>query len=462
MVAQAPGPVATPVPTARLLPSGTPTPSCWLDASNAASLFRDVAGTTPAVANVLVRLWKDRSGNNRHCTFGAGAAGATWATGGAYAINQLPVLLVPATGPGSFATSPVSAITASSGYTIMAVWRIPVSGGGGHPLGCSATTKLGPTGWLESIETGTVDRTMPNPAIAAGDIVAAEWTRTGTAVSFRLASATGAWEWAGTVSPSELGWVATSPAVGRGGALHLAELLVWPVGLTGTQAAAVKTYLAARWGVAPPLAGAVATPAVLPSLPVASSNFFQLEVTATQYKDTANAGTTFTARGGTSIIADASNPGKYLAVFSGTTPGGLTTSTGLVLPGDFTVQVIFQLTTPVITYQSILHIIGDLMFHMGSGQTLYFRIDTEVTYLNMGYIAANAWHRLTAQRIGSTIRVYLNGTLKLTYTSTKTVNAGGVGMRVGWGSQNVVEFPFRGQLRSLQIFKGTAPADLVL
>ena len=183
----------------------------------------------------------------------------------AYSVNQLPVVLVGTSGPGTFTTSPLAGVTVASGYTVMAVWRVPSSSQGGHPLGCSATAKFAPSGWSEAIETSSLDRTMPTPNyVTPGEVVAAEWTRSGSGAAVRLQGGGAPREWAGTVSPVTT-WTA-SPAVGRGGALHLAELLVWTSTLTVAQAAAVKGYLTARWGVAPPVVGVVSVPSALPSL----------------------------------------------------------------------------------------------------------------------------------------------------------------------------------------------------
>ena len=136
------------------LPSGLPVPGgCWLDATQPQTLCSDAAGTlsTSPGGGGVVRLWRDRSGQNRHLTLDA-ASGATWETAGtAGAVNGLPVVSL-ASGPGLFPSTPLGADCVSSGFTAVAVWRVQLATGA-HPLGASSAAFNG-TAWHESLAPG--------------------------------------------------------------------------------------------------------------------------------------------------------------------------------------------------------------------------------------------------------------------------------------------------------------------
>ena len=190
------------------LPAGVPTPSCWLDARDAGSLFRDSAGTEPAVPNGRVRRWSDRSGRRCHCTLPSATV-----LGGAMD-RVAGVSLVRLTTAGTLAAVPFGA----GGFTVVAVWRLR-SGDGGHPLGMTVAV-LGRTQWCESLGVD-VARTVEEPLgalFADGEVCMGLWMRTAAGVvTWRmgaLAGATGGGVWTGSLSPENLG---REPPGGGGG-----------------------------------------------------------------------------------------------------------------------------------------------------------------------------------------------------------------------------------------------------
>jgi hypothetical protein len=237
------------------LPSALPTPYCWLNATAQSSLFSDASGETPVVPGGGLRVWKDYSGNGRHATFAAGAA--TWPH--ALSVSGSPVVAV--TGGGAFASSPLAAVTTTSGYTFVCVWRATAAGG--HPFRVASRAAFTADEWVECVDTGT-SRAMPSPAscgVLAGDAVVVLWHRSGDAVSFMLAGSRGAkYVWSGNTSATA-GWLAAKagyPCISAAGKdVHLGELAVWNGGLTGPGLAALSGYLTTKWGVGLPLDGTV-------------------------------------------------------------------------------------------------------------------------------------------------------------------------------------------------------------
>ena len=139
-----------PVYSGGSLPSSLAKPSCWLDATYMKSLCTDTEGLMPATGGYQrIRLWKDRSGNNKHVIF---SSAAVIADGAIHAINGKPVMIVADTGCGVFSQSPIASISSTTGYTIAAVWRL--TSGGGHPLSVDTTAKITSSGWTEVIDAG--------------------------------------------------------------------------------------------------------------------------------------------------------------------------------------------------------------------------------------------------------------------------------------------------------------------
>ena len=137
------------------LPSKVPKPACWLDGSDASTVFNDSQGNTSAVSGQNVCVWKDRSGNGRHATFSEGAA--SWSANPADWVNGQRVVDI--AGRGFFAHSPLADIDVNVGYTIVAVWR--VTNAGGHPFSVRELASFkAASGWQETIDSVS-HRVMP-------------------------------------------------------------------------------------------------------------------------------------------------------------------------------------------------------------------------------------------------------------------------------------------------------------
>ena len=239
------------------LPSAVPSPYCWLDAANQGGVYADAAGQVQAQPAASVMRLADRGTGGCHCTWN-NSSSAVWQTG--TGINGLPVVVTYA--PGTFVTSPLSGVTASTGYTIIAVWRLASTNGGGHPLAVGSGAAFSADAWTEGIGTDTT-RTMSAPSIygvGAGTVVATCWHGgAGTGVLTWALCAGGDPSGSGyrltrTDSPVATQWISTVPTVGTAGkGLHLAELLVWPLALSSEQLSAVQGYLSSRWAVAFPV-----------------------------------------------------------------------------------------------------------------------------------------------------------------------------------------------------------------
>lgn len=257
------------------LPATVPTPTgCWLDASYVDSIRSDESGVTAAVPNGRVRLWMDRSGCGRHCTFPL-ASQAVWTTKPVdLSSTGLPLVVIGA-GPGTFAATPLAAA-----FTVVAVWRLNAATGviGGHPCGIGSAAKFGSTLWKETLGVDAA-RNMPLPTdptgdmrYVTGDMVLALWERTadGT-VTWRLRSLlgsgnSGAVQWSTTSAAADVDWLTETVQVNASGCyLALCELLVWRSALTPSSQAALQSYLQAKWGLILGTSAVLSRPFPLPA-----------------------------------------------------------------------------------------------------------------------------------------------------------------------------------------------------
>ena len=158
--------------SARSLPSELPPPRCWLDAADATSVFADTAGTVYAQPNGRVGLWRDRSGNARHCTFDSAAAAAEWRASSpdmvAYGPAYLPVVRAGGGGPGLFpaGNGPLEdSASATVGFTVVAVWKMlpDARGGGGHPLAVGGVSRFSAGLWNEGLGISEATAVTPTP-----------------------------------------------------------------------------------------------------------------------------------------------------------------------------------------------------------------------------------------------------------------------------------------------------------
>ena len=250
---------ATPLPSAVSPPS-----SCWFDAQARGTLFRDDAGTLPAVPGGAVRRWQSRVG-----TLSVAAPAGVLLAGGMEAVSGHPVVGLPGGG------GPPVVLGATTGFTVVALWRLRPNGA--HPLGAGCA-RLAPDAWVETLGVD-VERALPTPAAlgaAAGDVLLGLWMRTPTGtVLWRLGglgdTTGGGYGWTAGRAAEGLVWPGRWCAVAAGGPpLELAELMVWDAPLADGARRALQAHLAAKWGL-PALAAALTAPALVAAVPAAAA-----------------------------------------------------------------------------------------------------------------------------------------------------------------------------------------------
>lgn len=263
---------ALPLPLTPSLPSELASPVCWLSGADQSTVFQDVGGATRVAPFGAVRRWADKSGGGCHLLFPENAA--TWPFSGGH-------LSVVATGPGSFASSPLASI--STAYTVVAVWRVTASGG--HPFRTTVRSSFALTVWIEGFETdGNLQYSLPSPSslsVSVGNrrapargppaighggrpvdahgnggdrqvprplrrtavVVGQRGDRPGLAVSSQLP---------GGERGREERSIARGARSTRPRLPQPAELMVWNQALSSAEQSALSTYLSALWGVGLP------------------------------------------------------------------------------------------------------------------------------------------------------------------------------------------------------------------
>ena len=271
------------------LPAAVPQPYCWLDATNQGGLYADAAGQVPAEPGQSLRMLADKGSGGCHYTWPTSGV-AIWMTDVSSAVNGLPVVAV--FGPGSFVKSPLVGITAASGHTIVALWRLVGSNGGGHPLAVGSNATFSAAAWTEGIASDTA-RTMPSPSvygITNAAVVAACWHGDGTngTLTWMLRAgdeSTPGYSLSRTESTSGNLWTTVMPTIGTTNkGLQLAELLVWRSALSAAERGSLQGYLSGRWGVSFPVTNAIVSsiPAMVNAVPDATLLFAFDATTATQ------------------------------------------------------------------------------------------------------------------------------------------------------------------------------------
>lgn len=240
------------------LPLMVPRPTgCWLDASDVDSIRSDEFGVANAVPNGRVRVWRDRSGSGRHCSFPL-ASQAMWTTRATDLTSTgLPLVLIGA-GPGTFIETPLA-----STFTVVAVWRLNAQPGvvGGHPCGAGTGASFSSTMWKETLgmDASRVMTTPTDPTgelkYMHGDMVLAMWERneTGT-VTWRVRGLlgtgnSGAVQWSTSAAAGESAWLMRPVQVNATGTyLALCELIVWRTVLSDMVRGVLQAHLQAKWG----------------------------------------------------------------------------------------------------------------------------------------------------------------------------------------------------------------------
>ena len=263
---------STPLPIpAESLPIGiTSPPVCWFDASDVNTVFANTTGTQRASGFQTVRLLRDRGTLGCHCSFPAG--GAIWADGPTYRIQGRPTVRTSAAG--TFARSPLEGLTNTSGYTIVALWRLQPGSSGGHPFPVSTESTFTPSRWKEALNTSTYRTMTVTGGLTALDTVLVCWHKASGSDTLTWYLSSGPpgnrqQRWSGAQSGGS--WLAAAAAnCSIGAPVDLAEMLVWHTGLTNTEMGLLSAYLERRWGLSLPLSvESVALP--MPFVPVPTS-----------------------------------------------------------------------------------------------------------------------------------------------------------------------------------------------
>ena len=153
--------------------------------------------------------------------------------------------------------------------------------------------------------------------------------------------------------------------------------------------------------------------------------------------------------------------------FDGGTSTGLQTptSTNLNLTGDFTIECWFNFTSTAGVY-SAMWTCGSGTYGTESSISYNYPVANEFNFnvqgtgiLSSGAISLNTWYHIAVTRSGSTTRMFLNGAIVGTSTTSYTMtdatsNSNTIGNRVP--SAPSANYPFNGYISNFRIVKGTA------
>lgn len=236
--------------TARVLITGL---ALWLDASDAATLFQDSAGTTPATADAdPIGKWADKSGNGKHVTQGTTANKPTLKL----AIkNGLPVVRFDG---GDVLSSAL--VTASTAWTVIVAAEVRT--GSNRTLIFNGTDGGGGDGWAVGSGFNVASkRTVFLRGVAFcedGTIGGTAWElwagsrASGGAISFRLNGASesttpSSGAQATPTTSTFIGGADATPAFPLTG--DIAEIMVYSSALSTENIEAIEDYLNAKWAV---------------------------------------------------------------------------------------------------------------------------------------------------------------------------------------------------------------------
>ena len=305
------------LPTALMQTPPPPTPNVWLDSTRGVCV--NAAGTVPASAFTRVHRWKDSGSDGNDCTFGT-TCRAVYGLGPLERIRStLPVVMV-AAGPGTFRDNPLMQ-TATTGYTVVCVWRTVATagGGGGHPLSAARPVSvLGDVQWTERLGTEVACRVTPLPADAllAGSVVVGFWERDPSGQSTWRINAldnAGGYAWTGMVPVTTTpDWTVSSP--GRG--LHLAQLMIWRRVLTSAERHGLSTWFTTVWGIplpSPATGNLVPNPIPNAAVPQTASMVMWLDATMGVYASAAPQSPTSVTDGPVAVWSDRTNHQRHVA-----------------------------------------------------------------------------------------------------------------------------------------------------
>jgi hypothetical protein len=245
----------------------------WLDAADAATLFQDEAGTTPAVANdAPVGRWADKSGSNWHLTSPNAVSGGDGTNRPALKTNILngkPVIRT--NGSIHFMRATNAAITGTS-LTVFVVTKRIAFVNANEALMSLASTGAEDFDNVESTVIGhSVAASAPFPQLngdisdSRDDVILSDCAHAATGTAFVYSSKYNGTNQTGyingvaatpvattgtfSVEKISIGFRNTPASISNPNNRDYAEILIYNSALSNTDREAVEAYLIAKWGI---------------------------------------------------------------------------------------------------------------------------------------------------------------------------------------------------------------------
>jgi hypothetical protein len=174
---------------------------------------------------------------------------------------------------------------------------------------------------------------------------------------------------------------------------------------------------------------------------------------STTFADSSNNAITVTGYGNAQLSTAQSKFGTASAYFDGTGDYLLTASSLAPLQmgtDDFTVEAFIRPTSSVDSYRALIGLTttDNETLYIFSGQLRWY-----ISGAAAGTIAVDTWYHVAASREGTSLRVFIDGTLVDTSTNSVDITAGR--LSVGSAGALASEF-FQGWIDELRITKGVA------
>ena len=460
----------------------------WLDAADMSTLFQDSAGTTPVTTNAQpIGLWRDKSGTGHDFTQATSVNRVTYDTSSKAAIQlSSPTFLqASAASLGTVSTSANLTIimTASTGPS--ASWQIILAqwftGTTRFHLSFQSVTDLTPA--LYSQSSGSLVKYNMSGTMAYNRTYTIGFIANGTSLymSFMGTSNTTTMSAALSTNPTSALTIADS----RNGNLtdgKIQEIVIYPYAISTTEFQQVESYLAQKWGITsslpvghPGLTTTVYRPDYIKNSVIVRnvtkpipyfSQFSPRQISGLGlWLDAADSSTV----SGTSPITawtDKSGAGRTVTITSGPTYG--TTSRGgnrtmsfnnntittsiasAVGTGDFTLVAVWYQsaagTNTVLSLGTVASSSQSLGFSGNKYNFYQFGDVNESAYST----ATPSWVVQIGTRIGSVKKVYINGNLGTTPSST-SYDVSVTTVTIGKGDN----FAISGEIGEILIYTGT-------